>query len=342
MRASLRTTAIIGLSLTLGCTIIIRPENNMNGPPVPIPLACNPDVTAPTAHVIFVSRVEKTTVNLAEHYASFMTSTVLMLAGAGLNPTNAVLLRGDERPIESKFMGAWGCTTDSPDVLAPSEVIRHYALTDPPEEAPLGCMTDTVTDVAKAMPDLITLYPPELRGTNNVRVFSNRPDVLLVVHLDALERRTGFGDGECDSATDILARNADGTAAWVGYSDAGMAMSEIVHWFVATDEGIDRDAFVSQCRSFEAFPTDVLDVMEPSARQLYMPLADQIRDGGGHATFLSVCEMLGADRAFFEEQASLIGGIVGLEVDTDKVIDTIQNGPNVDQGGEIPETIPPG
>jgi hypothetical protein len=271
-----------------------------------------------------------------------MTSTVLMLAGAGLNPTHAVLLRADERPIETKLLGAWGCTLDSPDVLPPSEVLRHHALTEPPPESPLGCMTDTILEAGKAMSDLVTRYPPELRGTNSLRVFGGRPDVVLVVHLDALERRTGLSDATCEDAPRLAEIAADGSAPWIQYVDAPVGMSEIVHWFIASNEGIDRTAFVQNCRSYEAFPTDVLDVLEPSARLLYAPLADAVNGAGGHATFFGICEMLGADAAFFKAQATLIGGIVGLEVDEDKVIETIMNGPNPDLG-DIPEDVrPPG
>lgn len=332
-----RFVAVAAPLLAAGCTIIIKPNTGGGGDlPVPIPLACAPDNGAPTAHVIFTMRVEKTTVNLAEHYGQFMVNTTLMLAGAGLQATSAVLLRADERPVQTEVMGAWGCGVgDLPDVLPPTSVIRHYALNEPLEPSPLGCATDTVLAAGAALGDVVTRYPPSLNGMDNKRPFTNAPDVLLVVHIDGLPRRTGADDTECASAND-LATTIGVDAGWAQYRDGGIDMSHVVHWFVATDEAMDRNTFVTQCRRFEAFPTDVLDVLEPSPKVLYSPLVDRIASSGGHATFFPMCEMLGADAGFFKEQGKLIGGIVGLDVDPDKVIEVIEN------GGALPDDLPEG
>lgn len=332
------------LLLAAGCTIIIKPNIGDTPVPVPIPLVCAPSETAPKAHIIFTMRVEKTTVNLAEHYGQFMVNTTLMLAGAGLQPTSAVLLRADERPIPNEVMGAWGCDVEeTPESLPPTQVIRHYAINAPLEPSPLGCATDSVLKAGASMTDVLTQYPPELGGEDGLRVFPRgTPDVLLVVHLDGLPRRTGLNDTECAEAPKLASASPDGAAGWVVYNDGGIAMDRVVHWFIATDEAMDRATFVEQCRRFEAFPTDVLDVLEPSPRLLYAPIAEQIAGNGGHATFLPLCEMLGADAGFFKEQGALIGGIVGLEVDPDKVIEVIENGGVVPEG-EIPDGLrPPG
>lgn len=309
-----------------GCTIIINPSVGDVPTPIPVPLTCAPGNSAPTAHIIFSTRIEKTTVNLAGHYSRFITNTGLMLAGAGLQPTNAVLLRADERPRQNEVLAAWGCTLDSPEELSPKDVITYYAINEPLEEAPLGCVTDTLTSAGEALPDLVTRYPPQLSGTNNARVFSTAPDLVLVVHLDGLPRRTGLADTQCASAEVMAQTLGDDTAAWLSYVDRRVPLSRVVHWFVATEEGMDRSTFVERCRRFEAFPTDVLDVLEPSAQALYTPLAERIQQGGGVATFFPMCEMLGADARFFKEQAALIGGLVGLDVDPDKVIEVIENG----------------
>ncbi len=324
-----RFTAAALPLLAAGCTIIIKPNVGGGDLPVPVPLVCAPDNTAPTAHVIFTMRVEKTTVNLADHYGQFMVNTTLMLAGAGLQPTSAVLLRADERPVQTEVLGAWGCGIgDTPESLPPTAVIRHYAINEPLEASPLGCATDTVLKAGEALGDLVTRYPSELSGTNNRRPFSNAPDVLLVVHLDGLPRRTGLGDTECADAG-ALASTRGGDAGWVQDTDGGIDMSHVVHWFIATDEAMDRATFVEQCRRFEAFPTDVL--------------ADQVAGSGGHATFLPMCEMLGADAGFFKEQGKLIGGIVGLDVDPDRVIDVIEGGGVLPEDVELPEGVrPPG
>ena len=105
------------------------------------------------------------------------------------------------------------------------------------------------------------------------------------------------------------------------------------HWFIFTDEGVDRTTFVDRCRRVEGFPTDVLDLLEPSAKLLYNPLRDSLP---GPSEEISVCSMLApADELpFLDGQLRRVADAVGAEVDEDMLAGVLGGG-----DGALPEDI---
>lgn len=316
-----RLLAGLGLSILVGsCVIIVKPGGDQPTP-VPVPLTCNPASEAPKAHVFFATRIERSTVNLADRYGAVMQDVVLGLAAAGVEVTTGVLVRQDERQIQQPMLAAWGCSLDSPEELIPADVIRYYATQAEPEEAPLGCAVDPLLSLGAGLPDAVTQYPPGLPGTRGLSVFSRAPDLVLVVHLDHLARRTGFDDPACDDARRTLQGD------WLAYAGE-LPRDRVVHWFFSTEEQLSREAFVAGCRMVDGFPSSVLDSLEESKLPFYGPLEQAVLDAGASTAGLSMCRVLveTEEKKFLMNEIGRVAGMLGLSVDEERVKEVLAGG----------------
>jgi hypothetical protein len=305
------------------CTIIVQP----NAPtPVPVPgagtLTCADtlDPTTKRAEIFVDVRIGRTTANLSKTYASIVERTAVVLAAAKIVTTRAVLIRLDERPVPQPLLGAWGCNLDDPRKLAPETVMDFYATKGDLDSSPIGCATDPLVSIGEDLSRVVTNYPPEIQGRNGQRVFSDEPpSVALVIHIDDRERRSGWGDAACEGAKKLLAKDAAGNAAWLAYAGGGITADRVIHWFLTTDELVDRDTFVAECKRYQA-PVDALDLIDPSDRALYGPLGDAIDgEGAGHVARLPLCAALSDSEMnkFLKDQIHAIADLVGTSVNED-------------------------
>lgn len=308
-----------------GCVFIIGPDDP-KPLPIPTPLVCADDNSAPTVHVYFSVRIERTTVNMVPAYTTLMTRVVTGLAGAGLQATQVALVRADERPGGAPLLAAWGCLLDSPDVLRPEDVLMWYATQEQLDDGPLGCVTDPLVRLGVAPEAVVTQYPPALVGTNGRSVFGDAPDLVLVVHLDALARRTSFEQAECASARSLAELNGD-APAWLRFAGDDLAADRVTHWFISTPEATDRATFIDACRMQEGFPSDLLDFMEPSTLAVYGPAAKAVRDQtpSGVAS-AGLCELLANDRKFLVRELTAVAGRAGVSANAKQIGDVLDNG----------------
>lgn len=309
------------------CVIIIKPSDPK---PVPVPLSCSGEGYK-TAHVIFSARVSRSVVNLAPAYDSFMTHTLLALAGAKVLPTSAVLVRSDEREVDHSILGAWGCNVEGSLSQSlrpvPGAILTHYAQNDALREPAEGCMSDTLVTTGAKLTDATSDYPPELGGKSGVRLFSNRPDVVLVVHLDSLERKAAYDEPTCRSAGTLSAQANDGTAAWLDYAGADMQPDEIYHWFLTTEEGVSDAAFLKECKKADGILESYFDVLQPSAKAYYGPLQQALEGSGQNVASLQICRMLAnQDLNFLVDEATRIGEAVGSGPDPAEIEKVINGG----------------
>jgi hypothetical protein len=329
------TTALV-LSAAVGCTIIVQP--NQNTPvPVPTPLVCADVEGQPNAHILFNVRVERTTVNVRGRYEQFMVATAGALGAAGILTTEAALVRLDERPVEPQVLAAWGCNLDSPKELPPERVLEYYAVKSTTADSPIGCAVDPLLNVGERLTEVVTQYPAELGGRSGLRVFSRRPDLVLVIHVDDRPRRVGFDEPACSGARALLGDG--GLATWLKYSGEDAPMERVVHWFVTTDELVDRATFVERCKQYEGFPAEMLDAIDPSTKALFDPLAEALGDAGaGRVAKLPLCAMLvDTERAkFLRSEIYEIADLVGTKVD-EKMLSSVLSGalPEELQGGSV-------
>ncbi len=323
MSRFLATTALF-LS---GCVIIIRPTDG-NGPPVPVPLTCQ-TTGAPTAHVLFSTRLERSTINLADRTAALMQQTVLGLAGAGVQVTTVTLGRAGEDLSTYELLAAWGCNGDSPESLPPADVIRFYASQSDPGPA-RHCALTPLADMGLRMSEVVTQYPPGLSGTSSLRVFGTAPDFTLVVHLDHLARQLSAEDPACEEAMTTLSGD------WPRYANS--SAPRVGHWIITTAEKVERAAFVRECRDQEGFPADALDVLEPSPLALYGPMQGRIANSAA----LSYCQMLGQPIDFVVKQSAEIGRDLGLDPNEDRIREIVTSGALPATEGEVPNVEPGG
>lgn len=318
--------ALFGLLSSASCVIIVNTPPP-SPPPVGRELTCVNELDAPVAHIYFVSRIERSTVNLKDLYASIMTQTASALTAAGILPTTAVLIRSDERPVEKNgLLAAWGCNLDDPQELSPADVIHHYAQTTV-EPGPIGCATDPLVSIGKNLTDLNTDYPPDLPGRSGRSIFNLKPDIVLVVHFDERARRSALSDSVCNSAHELSAKTDDDLAPWLHYADGSMPAEKIVHWFFTTDEGVERDVFIADCKQYEGFPTSVLDIIEPSANLMWRPLAAELADADQNVVSLPLCAAMTDHEMtpFFFSEIPRMAEIAGTSVDLE-VLNAILSG----------------
>ena len=341
------TTALFGWLVTAACTIVI---GGGGGGDQPVPgigigdiCSTNPAVTAmPEAHVIFDVHIDRSVAGIDSHYARWMRKAYLGLFAAGVRPSRSVLLRLDERPVPRFPLGAWGCDLGGAE-LDPERVIEFYAADESIDPTPLGCALDPIIRAGSDLGGLVTSYPAELPGTSNRRVFGARPDVVLVVHIDSLGRTSGYEDPACEQAARLAQVDADGRATWLEYSDGRMPFGRVFHWFIATAEGVDRPTFVERCRRVEGFPTDVLDLLEPSARALYDPVSRAIEDqASGLGQMIGMCAMLSPaeELRFLEGRIRAIASAVDATVN-EELFEEVISGDGVIDPERIPEQFGP-
>lgn len=337
----MRVAAHLLLLLLSGCTIIIEPPDPPPIAPFFVPFTCLPvavdlvtgepeleEEPAASAQIIFTVRIDRTTANLASTYDAFMTEVVAGVAALGVQVSEAALVALDERPVPSLLAG-WGCGLDDPEMLTPEQVLRFYATTWAPPPEPIGCATDPLVDVGARLVEVMTNYPDGLAGTSGRTVFGEAPGLLLIVHLDALARRTAFNEAGCQRAR-ALATAQDGTAAWLEFFGPKIAMNRVVHWFVATDEGVDDATLAARCRAVEGFDLGLFDGLEASPRALYDPLASEIQAAGGRASRLSMCRLtVEKDRQqFLLEELGKLAADLGVSIDARLLLALLGSGGN--------------
>lgn len=325
---------LAGLALSFAvasCVIIVKPGGDQPVP-VPIPLTCNPASEAPKAHVYFATRIERSTVNLADRYSTVMQDVALGLAAAGVEVTTGVLVRQDEREIQQPMLAAWGCNLDSPERLLPADVIRWYATQTEPEDAELRCAVDPLVSLGANLPDTVTQYPPGVPGTNGLSVFGAAPDLVLVVHLDHLGRRIGFEEPACDDARRALQSD------WLAYAGPDVPRDRVLHWFLSTEEQLSRDAFVAGCKMVDGFPSSVLDSLEESRTAFYGPMDELVRSSGGSTAGLSMCRLLveTEEKKFLKQEIEHVAGMLGLTVDEERLKSVLAGGLPELAGEEVP------
>lgn len=341
---------LLSTGLVAGCTIIVEPPEQPPTAPFFVPFSCLPvaldietgeprldEEPAATAQIIFAIRIDRTTANLAGTYEKFMTEMVAGLAAMGIQVTVAAILPLDERPSRPVLAG-WGCGLDDPEDLPPGDTLRFYATQPPPPSEPIGCAVDPLVEGGRALTELSTDYPPGLEGRNGRTIFGRAPDLLLVVYLDALARRSGRDETSCRQA-DALASAEGGAAAWLAYSGEAIAMNRVHHWFVATDEGIDDATLAQRCRSVEGFDLGLFDALEASPRALYGPLGREIAAAGGPVAAISMCRLLveKGRQAFLVEQMLTIAARMDLPLDRQILMsllesESLQPRPSQDSG----------
>jgi hypothetical protein len=329
-----------------GCVIIVQEPPPMNTTPVPA-LTCIDAATmnAPTAHLIFDVRIERTTANLEADYASWLQTTAFALGTAHILTTEGALVRLDERPVPEKvrLLAAWGCNLDDPSQLQPEAVLHHYALNADLDPSPLGCATDPLTWIGANLP-VVTDYPPDLPGTSGRKAFAEAPSVAIIVHIDNRPRRTAFTDPACDGAKHFFDKTDQGMSGWLAYPSGGISADHVVHWFINTEEMIDRDTFVASCEKNDGFPTSVLDELDPSPNALYGPLMSGIDSAGaGKVSGISMCAMLtsGGMSKFIHDRVHDVADIVGTSVNEATLKEVLMSGGLRLPGGAGSGSTPP-
>ncbi|MBI2373270.1 MAG: hypothetical protein HYV07_04660 [Deltaproteobacteria bacterium] len=316
-RAARIRSSVALLGLACSCTIVIdRPSST------PLSNPCDPAIPAPTAHIVGLVRVERSTADLRLKYGRWLETVGRGLMAAGIRPSSAALLRLDERgDVAEPPLGVFGCEAGAGPAVA--DVIGYYAANAfGPDVAASHCALSQLVRAGRNMPEVVASWPSDLWTSGElVRAFGAAPDLVVVIALDTDARRFSLDDAECTEALELSKKTTDGDAGWIEYaprectedescaaSRGRVAMDRVFHYFIATDEGIDRETFLDRCRKIEGFPLTYLDELEPSERSLYSPLAERISDAGGQAEVIPMCSILSKDR----ERAILRDMILGI------------------------------
>lgn len=311
-RRAPRSIACALLVLLPACTVFLP----TTPPPAPTPTPADPCLAdgRPEVHVVVAMRMDRTVVNLADTYAELMTTLPQVLLAMGARPTRVVLLPLDEHAGRAQPLAAVGCGVGG-EKLVPRDVIAHYARAAAPRTAGDACAVTPLLEAGSALSSLVTDYPPELDAPSGQRIFGAAPpDAVIALHLDSLSRSAGLDEPACAEAAAFSA-GSGGDAEWLSY-DPRVRRERVYHWMIASAEGVSPEAYADACRRVPGVAFTAIDVIEPSARSLYDPLAARIQASGGYAARGDLCTVLGAEGrlAFFTEQLGRVAADLGLDV----------------------------
>lgn len=303
--------ALASALLTLSACTVFLPTTP---PPTPTPTPTDPclDDGRPEVHVVVAMRMDRTVVNLADAYAELMTALPQVLLTMGARPTRVVLLPLDEHRGRAQPLAAVGCGVGG-EKLVPREVIVHYARAAEPRSAGDACAVTPLIEAGASLSSLVTDYPPELDAPSGQRIFGAAPpDAVIVLYLDSLSRGAALDEAACADAARLTAGGDE--AEWLSY-DPRVPRSRVYHWMIASAEGVTPEVYADACRRVPGVAFTAIDVVEPSARRLYDPLAERIQASGGYAARADLCTLLGAEGqlAFFTEQLGRLAEDLGLD-----------------------------
>ncbi|HET6146925.1 MAG TPA: hypothetical protein VFH68_05295 [Polyangia bacterium] len=171
--------------------------------------------------------------------------------------------------------------------------------------------------------------PPDLGGLDGAAFFDRPRNLFMVIYLQPLARKCGMSSASCAvdgrSPGDIFTETKpDGTAAWLHFATGGIPLGQVVHVAIDTKEGEPADVFRKRCTMINGFPTNLLDVMEPSPALYFDPLTAALNaahPGTGQSGDL--CSLLGelgltdpAQRTSVNRLINSIASMAGSAPDT--------------------------
>lgn len=339
--------------LATGCTVV-APGNPDAGMTTIIPIPLRPDALPPpkplTASVLVVANLDRSSANLADHYAAMMGGLNEYLSKVGLQIENMGLIAtyGDKygpRLLLGRRAGsnpapqltdiiaaalATGTVVEDYDHLLPyiGNVLGDIADGDLPIALKLLASSghfdgDGETSEAK---NLIGFgrglgtedLPPALGGIERSALFDKPRDLFLVVYMQPLPRRCDLNSSAClvdgRSPTDIfMETDSAGNAAWLDFQGAGIKPGQLLHVAIATREQEDLKSFRARCADVPGFPLTLFDVMAPSPNAYFSPLTTALNNAHrGTGTFGDFCELLGKDpAAAMMKLGNNVAGVLG-------------------------------
>ena len=298
--------------------------------PVPIKPDALPMPKALTASVLVVANLQRSSANLADQYTKILTGLGAYLQGVGLKVENiGVIASYADRFGPRLLLGQRPGTepTNSQVLLAALARAADAGARD--YESLLPFLSGSLNNVSNDdLPQVIRLLassgsfegdsPPRseaeavikfgqglggealpalLGGIDRSALFDKPRDLFIVIYLQPLGRRCAAASADClvdgRAPADILSEtDADGNAAWLKFSGAGIPAGQVVHVAMATTEGESLAAFRTRCAKVPGFPSNLFDVMEPSANPYFVPLMLSLNSanrGTGHIGDL--CEL---------------------------------------------------
>jgi hypothetical protein len=335
MKANL-ALGLAAVACASACTIV-APGNPDAGMTTIIGIPIRPDALPPPkpleASLLIVANLERSSANLADHYAKIMVSLSGYLQQVGLHLDNMGLIatygdkygprlllgrRGDSMPdptlallIQSALAG--GTQVDDYDHLLQlpniGALLGNISDDDLPAALKLLAASghfdgDGETSEAKNLIGFgrgLSGEPlsPTQGGIERSALFDRPRDLFIIVYLQPLPRRCAMDSANClidgRKPTDIfLETDAAGNAAWLDFAGPGIKPSQLLHVAIATSENEDLGSFRSRCAEVPGFPMTLFDVMAPSPNVYFTPLASTMNNAHrGTGAMGDFCELIG-------------------------------------------------
>jgi len=348
----LTTVFVTALS---GCTVV-APGNPDAGMTTIIPIPLRPDALPPPkplkASVLVVANLDRSSANLADHYAKVMLGISAYLQTVGLQLENMGLIAtyGDHfgpRLLLGRRAGSnptpqlgailaaaiqSGTNVVDYDHLLPyiGGILGDIADDDLPIAMKLLASSgnfdgDANTPEAKNLIDFGRGLsgedlPPALGGIERSALFDQPRDLFVVIYLQALPRRCELNSQAClvdgrRPADIFLETDADGNAAWLNFQGPGIKAGQLLHVAIATREGEDLAAFRKRCADVPGFPLTLFDVMAPSPNAYFTPLADVLNSAHrGTGSIGDFCELIGQKpEAAMMKLGNSVAGVLGAQ-----------------------------
>ena len=286
-------TAVICLMLTYatGCTIIRYVDNNKNnnnntGPPPKI------------VDMLVLVEMERGTANLTEDIGR-----VVSILGAALAQQNVIVRKSAMAPMYGRSEGVvpivYGADDPDSEFGSFAQAIYFYTQDDGVAYLHEHASADTENlSILGSNLDERAVYHPTTADPESRAFYEVAADGFVVVHIAASPRRCAADDDACvsdqgEDPVSYFTSESDGVADWLTLPGAtGVPVDKIFHAVVATAEGVDYETFHKTCTGYPNFPATKLDVMEPSENVFFTSFVNGVKDNGGQAGFLDLCEAM--------------------------------------------------
>jgi hypothetical protein len=347
------TYALVAAAVAAGCTVV-APGNPDAGMTTIIPIPIRPDALPPPkpleASVLVVANLERSSANLADHYAKIMGGLGAYLQSVGLQLENMGLIAtyGDKYGPRL-LLGRRADTNPTPQLASIIEAavnsgtnVEDYDHLLPIIGGALGNVADDDLPIALRLlaasgnfdgdgetseaKNLIGFgrglggeaLPAALGGIERSALFDKPRDLFIIIYLQPLPRRCSLDSPGClvdgRQPSDIfLETDSAGNAAWLNFAGPGIKQGQLLHVAIATREGEDLTAFRARCAEVPGFPLTLFDVMAPSPNSYFSPLATVLNNAHrGTGSIGDFCELIGEKpEAAMMKLGNSVAGVLG-------------------------------
>jgi hypothetical protein len=289
-RRLLTTLLLVALALSLTACTLIRdrdPVNSANG---------GGEITPRVIDAIILVDLPRGAVNVMPSYARYMGYVEIALAAQYIT-IDRVAVAPMYRTQSSRPPLLYGYSDPYAPFSGLEEALVYYVSDDGLTHLDGEADADGENLAALGINlDRETIFQPFEAPPEAIPYYREASDGFVVFYLTGSSRRCAHDSPDCAlnqlRPAEYFTEPEDetGFAEWLSLpGPSGVAPGHIMHIAVATEEGVDYEAFADRCLREPNFPANHLDLLEPSTYAYFGPLMAELRQSGGNGLFVDLC-----------------------------------------------------